>query len=330
MLAYAGMGSVAEERIDLREVVEEMRDLLRASIPRTIALQTDLDGEPAGVEADPSQLRQVVLNLITNAAEAIGDGPGRVEVSVRRIEANDSLLATHLLGEHLEPGSYVALRVRDDGGGMEEETRRRIFEPFFSTKFQGRGLGLAAVLGIVRRCQGALRIESAPGQGTAITVLLRPVALPERPAEAPTRSIETRIDGGHVLLVEDDEAARDFATTVLERAGLRVSQASDGVEGVEFFEKHLGDLQCVVLDVTMPRMDGVEAGRRMRALDADIALVLSSGYPERDAMKRFGALGITGFLEKPYEPERLVETVRSAMQRRDRDAPVEDPESTID
>ncbi len=316
MLAYAGMGSVAEERIDLREVVEELRDLLRASIPRTITLETEQDHEPAGVEVDPSQLRQVVLNLITNASEAIGAGPGCIDMSVRQSEIDEAELAGFLLGETLEPGRYVVLRVRDDGCGMDEGAQRRIFEPFYTTKFQGRGLGLAAVLGIVRRCRGALRIESAPGQGTTMTVLLRPVALPVDVALPEAPSLAAQVDGGHVLLVEDDEAAREFAATVLERAGLRVSQAADGVEGLEFFEKHRHEVQCVVLDLTMPRMDGVEAGRRMRALDAEVTLILSSGYPEQDAMKRFGALGITSFLQKPYEPHRLVDAVRDAMRSR--------------
>ncbi len=320
MLAYAGMGSVVEERIDLREVVDEMRELLRASIPSTIALHTELGDEQVGVEADPSQLRQVVLNLITNAAEAIGDGPGRIDVSVGIEDVDEAVLARSLLGETLEPGRYVVLRVRDDGCGMDDATRRRIFEPFYSTKFQGRGLGLAAVLGIVRRCRGGLGIESSPGGGTTMTVLLRPVSLPidvEAAAAASSQPpLQAEVDGGRVLLVEDDEAARDFAATVLERAGVRVYQAADGVEGLEFFEKHHHEVQCVVLDLTMPRMDGVETARRMRSVDPDVPLILSSGYPETDALKRFGALGIARFLQKPYAPRRLAEAVREAIHAR--------------
>ncbi len=320
MLAYAGMGSVVEERVDLRDVVDEMQELLRASIPSTIALEVDVSAEPVGVEADPSQLRQVVLNLITNAAEAIGDGPGRVDIHVAIEDVDRAMLADVLLGETLEPGRYVLLRVTDDGGGMEEETRRRLFEPFYSTKFQGRGLGLAAVLGIVRRYRGGLSIASAPGAGTTMTVLLPPVdwiddIASEAPA-APARPLQTDLVGGRVLLVEDDEAARDFAATVLERRGLHVDQASDGVEGLEFFEKHHHQVQCVVLDLTMPRMDGVETARRMRALDPDIPLILSSGYPEADALARFGALGIAHFLQKPYEPSALADAVRVAIHAR--------------
>lgn len=314
MLAYAGMGSVADERFDLREVVQDMGDLLRASIPSSTELEVAMEPRPAGVEADPSQLRQVVLNLITNASEAIGDRGGRIRIGVSTRDVTKPELNDFLLGETLEPGRFVVLTVADDGCGMDAETRRRIFEPFYSTKFRGRGLGLAAVMGIVRRCRGALRIESQPGEGTAITLLMQPAMLRPADSEAQQVVFEPPSAGGRVLLVEDDEAAREFAATVLERAGFGVATASDGVEALEYFEKHMHELACVVVDLTMPRMDGVETARRLRALLPDVPLVLCSGYPEGDALKRFGVLGIGCFLQKPYAPQRLVNTVRSAMR----------------
>ena len=313
MLAYAGMGSVIEERIDLREVVRDIGDLLRASIPRTTEFDIDLGAMPAGVEADPSQLRQVVLNLITNAAESIGAGGGCIAMRVETRSFDAQALEGFLLGETLHPGRFVAFTVSDDGCGMDAETRRRIFEPFFTTKFQGRGLGLAAVLGIVRRCAGGLLIESEPGEGTSITVLLRPVELVRPTLEQPPLEVEVSASGGKILLVEDDEGAREFAATVLERAGFEVVQAADGVEAMECFEKHAHEIRCVVLDLTMPRMDGVEAARRLRAMSPGLALVLCSGYPEDDAMKRFGVLGIASFLQKPYAPQRLVACVQTAL-----------------
>jgi CheY-like chemotaxis protein len=226
------------------------------------------------------------------------------------------MLSDFLLGETLEPGRFVTLEVRDDGCGMDAETRRRIFEPFFSTKFRGRGLGLAAVMGIVRRCRGALRIESEPGRGTSIILLLQPAEDVQRAPELPATVFEAAADGGRILLVEDDEAAREFAAMVLERAGFEVAQAPDGAEGLEYFEKHMHELRCVVLDLTMPRMDGVETARRLRALHPQVPIVLCSGYPESDAVKRFGVLGIGCFLQKPYAPQRLVNSVRAAMQAR--------------
>ena len=325
MLAYAGKGSLGEERIDLREVVQDMGDLLRASIPSSTELAIDMQPRAAGVEADPSQLRQVVLNLITNAAEAIGEHGGRIGVAVATRDVDGAQLSEFLLGETLEPGRFVALEVTDDGCGMDAETRRRIFEPFFSTKFRGRGLGLAAVMGIVRRCHGALRIESEPGRGTAITLLLRPADGAHPTPESPAMTFEATADGGRILLIEDDAAARDFAATVLERAGFEVAQAADGIEGLEQFEKHMHELRCVVLDLTMPRMDGVETARRLRALHPDVPLVLCSGYPEEDAVKRFGVLGIGCFLQKPYAPQRLVNSVRAAMQNRPAGTPESDP-----
>ncbi|MBW2273365.1 MAG: response regulator [Deltaproteobacteria bacterium] len=326
MLAYAGMGSVDVAKIDLRDIVQETGELLRASIPRTTELRFELGERPAIVEADSSQIRQIVLNLMTNAAEAIEDGSGKITLTICQRSVDDATRAASLFGDDLPSGACVGISVRDDGCGMDEETKRRIFEPFFSTKFRGRGLGLAAVLGIVRRCHGALGIESEPGAGTTMTVLFPAaeagMAPVRRAGEAPVSSTGS----GLVMLVEDDDAAREFASLVLERAGFEVLRAADGVEALELFDKHAASVRCVVLDLTMPRMDGEETYRQLAARSSDVPVILCSGYPECDAVARFGSLGLAGFLEKPYEPQSLVRSVSVACAEHGQgDAPCEAP-----
>lgn len=314
MLAYAGQAAFETAPLDLAETVEEIGDLFAASIAKKVTLRYDFEPDLPLVNADATQIRQVILNLITNASEAIGDRRGTILVSTRAVICDRAALDAADLSEDLEPGRHVRLRVKDDGCGMNEETRRRFFEPFFSTKFAGRGLGMAAVLGIVRSHRGAIRVESVVGQGTSISLLFP--ALPrdtERPRPAPTPAPGWR-GSGTILLVDDEEDARELGSLVLERAGFRVLTASDGEEGVSLFERHADEIACVVLDLTMPRLDGGETHRRLRALRPGVPVVLCSGYPEREAIERFTGLGLSGFLKKPYTPEELVDRVRVALE----------------
>jgi PAS domain S-box-containing protein len=313
MLAYAGMGSFVIEPTDLKVVVEEMHELLRASIPATITLRTLPTVALPAVEADASQLRQVVLNLITNAAESIGDRPGHIELQIETQEYDRESLDRAQFGDQLAPGRYVTLRVTDDGEGMDEETRRRLFEPFFTTKFKGRGLGLAAVLGIVRSHRGALLIESESGQGAAISIILPALDGPIILDESIVDEVEPWRGSGTVLLVEDDEAAREVGNLILTRAGFKVLEARDGMEAIDLFSLYANEVRCVVLDLTMPRMDGEEAQRKLREIRPDVPVILCSGYPEHDAVLRFAGLGLAGFLQKPYLPQHMIERVRVAI-----------------
>lgn len=224
-------------------------------------------------------------------------------------------LAGMNFGDNLEPGHYVILTVEDTGCGMDDATQRRIFEPFYTTKFTGRGLGLSAVIGIVRGHGGGIRIESNPGLGTLISVAF-PASDTEIVKEATVRSDADWKGSGKVLVVEDEESARELAVIVLKRTGFEVLEAEDGLQGVKVFRENKSDIRCVLLDLAMPNMDGDEAHREIRKLSADVPTILCSGYPEQDAVSRFSDLNPSGFIEKPYSPETLVARVREAVERK--------------
>jgi PAS domain S-box-containing protein len=318
LLAYAGKGRFVVEPLDLSRLVEEMAHLLSAAISKKAVLRYDLAEELPAVEADATQLRQVAMNLITNASEALGDDSGLITVRTGVMEADRAYLAGTWAGDALEPGPYVYLEVADTGGGMDEETRARIFDPFFTTKFTGRGLGLAGVLGIVRSHEGAIRVETEPGRGTTVTVLLAGTAVTP---EAPDRSLgppAAANDGATVLVVDDEETVRAVARAVLERSGFTVLTASDGREGIEVFTAHSAEIDAVLLDMTMPAMSGPEVFAQLRAVRPDARVVLSSGYTEEDTRRRLPAGDIAGFIQKPYRPAQLVEAMHEAIATLDR------------
>jgi PAS domain S-box-containing protein len=318
LLAYSGKGHFVKERVQLSDVVREMAHLLEVSISKRCALELRFAPELPAVEADVAQLRQVVMNLIINAAEAIGDRQGRISLSTGEVEVAPGA-SMGPLEEELAPGPHVYLEVRDDGAGMCPAVRERIFDPFFTTKFTGRGLGLAAVLGIVRGHRGAVRVESEPGRGTSFRVLL-PIAAPcvravdgTPPCELPTPPA-----GGTILVVDDDETVRRVARAVLEREGYIVLLARDGSEAVELFGREATRVRLVLLDLTMPGMDGKETFQALRALRPDVPVLLSSGYEEHETTSRFAGAGLAGFVHKPYSRDRLLRAVAQAMRRAQR------------
>jgi CheY-like chemotaxis protein len=303
------------ERLCPNRLVLEMSALLRVSIPKKVELHYDLADNLPPVQADKVQLQQVVMNLITNAAEAIGTQIGTITLETRVSRNAGREPIEGLQGDPLAPGEYVRITVSDTGAGMDTATLRRIFEPFFTTKFTGRGLGLAAVLGIVRGHHGALSVTSAPGQGTVFSVYL-PVAPgrvettsePEAPVASAARS-------GTILLVDDEEYVRRLAERALTRRGYRVLLANDGAEAVEAFRKERRNIDLVVLDLTMPVMDGRQAMDAIRAIDPSVKVVLSSGFAEHDLSTR-GESGDAIFLQKPYLPSQLLEVVAEAVGQR--------------
>ena len=307
MLAYAGKVPIDTKAIELDEIVEEIGELLRASIPSSTLIRYSFDKEVPCLRGDASQVRQVALNLMTNASESIGENGGEIMLRVQTTEYDSAGLAEMEFSEALEPGPYVVLTVSDTGCGMDGSIRTKIFEPFYTTKFAGRGLGLAAVVGIVRGHGGALRIESEIGQGSSISVIF-PALDGAAATEADVAGDESRPWRGamKVLLVEDEEAARELARIVLERSGIEVVEATDGVEALAIFRLQPEIFDCVLLDLTMPNMDGVETYARLQKIRPDIPVILCSGYPESAAYARFADLGLSGFLKKPYEPEELI------------------------
>jgi len=314
MLAYSGRGRFQVRLVDLSSLVGEIATLLDVSIPKKVTLVRRLpDGLP-GVHADVAQVQQVVLNLITNAAEAIGEEQGVIEIRTGSTTVDHAQLEALLGGEQMTSGDYVYLEVEDNGCGMDEKTRERIFEPFYTTKFTGRGLGLAAVLGIVRGHRGSIHVDSTPGTGTKVRVLFPAVT---QDAEVPTGAElpppTQSAAGGMVLVADDERSVREVCRRILERAGFTVVTASDGVEAVELFRTSAQEIAVVLLDLTMPRMDGAEALVQMLKIDPGARVIVTSGYSEDELAERIPAGSAVGFVQKPFRRSALVEAILQAL-----------------
>jgi len=299
------------EPLSVSRLVEEMGQLLEGVVSGKAALIYDLADDLPPVDADIAQLSQVVMNLITNAAEAVREGAGRITLRTGIVEA-EKVDCRYVVGaDEPESGSYVFFEVVDDGCGMEVETQSKIFDPFFTTKFTGRGLGLAAALGIVRSHDGFIEIDSAVGRGTRFRVLF-PVA-EERAAVAVdpwVTPIEDWRGSGTVLVVDDDEGVRELLNATLCRAGFSVLLARDGREGVDLFRRHSDEIRAVVLDRTMPDIGGEDAFDEIRRIRPDVRIMLISGYSEERAAWHFIDKGLDAFLHKPFEPRALLERIR--------------------
>ncbi len=317
MLAYSGRGRFVSQAIDLRDLIAELGHMLDVSISKKVSLCYQLSESLPAIEADPTQIRQVIMNLIINASEAIGEGEGVITISVGAGDYDREALADMAVHGDMVAGRYVFLTVQDNGCGMDEETAGRVFDPFFTTKFTGRGLGLAAASGIVRGHKGGIKIESEPGKGTAFTVLLPAVdrAVDRLPAASGGDMLWRRT--GTILLADDERIVRDIARKILERIGFRVLVAKDGAEVVKLFREADGKqgipIDCVILDLTMPKKNGAEAFREIRAIRQDVPVILSSGFNEQEVVQRFAGVNFSGFLHKPYHVKELAEKVRAAL-----------------
>ncbi|HVB38394.1 MAG TPA: ATP-binding protein, partial [Vicinamibacterales bacterium] len=316
MLAYSGKGRFVIQPLDLSNLVHEMAHLLHSVISKKAELRFDFADELPAVNGDVSQIRQIVMNLITNASDAIGEENGTITIRTGMVRVDPQYLADTYVNEALPDGPYVFVEVSDTGCGMDAATRARIFDPFFTTKFTGRGLGLAAVLGIVRGHHGAIKVYSEPGLGTTFKVLLPAAAEAALAMNVAAPPREAWHSGGLVLVVDDEEGVRTVAQGVLERCGFDVLEAGDGHEGVEVFRAHAADIRAVLLDMTMPRMSGVEALREIRQIRRDVPVILSSGYSEADAIDhfRFGGDELSGFIQKPYAAAGLVDKLRQVLE----------------
>jgi PAS domain S-box-containing protein len=314
MLAYSGKGRFTLQAVDLSRMAEETANLLRTVIPKQTSIQFYLQSDLPAIEADPGQIRRIVMNLITNAAEAIGEGGGVVGVSTGVVDADRTYLSGTYFDDHLPSGRYTYLEVSDSGCGMSPETQMKIFDPFFTTKFTGRGLGLAAVVGIVRAHHGALKVSSQPGLGSTFRLLFpatdrKEEVRAEQPAEG--RAEQSR---GTVLVVDDELGMRNLAGAILEKSGFTVLTACDGSDAMRIFQEHAGEVVAIVLDLTMPVMNGEEAAAALRRIRAGVPIILSSGYSEQEVSARFAGEGLAGFLKKPYQPAELTEALRRALE----------------
>ncbi|HEX7085024.1 MAG TPA: ATP-binding protein [Vicinamibacterales bacterium] len=312
LLAYAGRGQHVVTRVNLSSLVQELSTLLLAALSKHARLEQRLDPGVPDVLGDPAQITQVVMNLLTNASEAVGEDPGVVSVRTRLVHLLRPVLDGLYLGSDLPEGPYVSLEVADTGHGMSAETVARIFDPFFTTKFTGRGLGLAAVLGIVRTHRGALDVETAEGIGTTFRIYLPAVQMTQAAVPPPELARRGQA-GGLVLVVDDEPAVRLVARRFLERWGFEVVEAENGVKAVELAE-HLGDrLRLALVDLTMPYQDGRATLHALREWRADLPVVLMSGYTEQAAGGEVDRGRHVGFVQKPFTATQLRRVVEEAL-----------------
>jgi nitrogen-specific signal transduction histidine kinase/CheY-like chemotaxis protein len=308
LLAYSGRGKFVIQAVDLSLLTLDIQGLIQTSIPRTVELKLDLPAGLPSLVADVAQVQQLIMNLVINAAEAVGDAPGTVTITTGVQEIDDQ----YINANPIAPGRYVFLEVRDTGSGMDEETIRKIFDPFFTTKFEGRGLGLAAVLGIVRGHKGSISVESNPGLGSIFKVLFPAAEEMAEPSEE--REVSPEFAGsGVILVVDDEEGVRHTAAAVLKGRGYSILEASNGQEAIEIFQQHSSQIALVLLDLSMPIMSGEDCLRQLKQIKPDLLVLLSSGFSESEATHRFQASGIKDFLQKPYTAAHLIELVRSVL-----------------
>jgi PAS domain S-box-containing protein len=314
LLAYAGKGRFVVQRASINRLIDETTHLLQVSISKKAALHFHFDPDLPAVVVDLTQIRQVLMNLVMNASDAIGDCNGAISISTGVLHADRAYLDTTYMAPDIPAGEYVYIDVSDTGGGMGAETQARIFEPFFTTKFTGRGLGLAAVLGIVRGHKGALKVYSELGKGSSFKLLL-PVA----PSASESSSAQQRerarpfSSSGAVLVVDDEAAVRDVASNLLRDLGFRTLLAEDGNAALAVYREHAGEIVCVLMDLTMPGLDGRETLRELRRIQPDVRVLLMSGYNEQEAISGFVGRGVAGFLQKPFTSKDLEQRLHSLL-----------------
>lgn len=311
MLAYSGKGKFVIEPIDLNRLVVEMTHMLQVSISKKAVLRFNFAESLPSVDADATQLRQIIMNLVINASEAIGNKSGVIAINTGCMQCDKKYLNSGWLNEQIAEGLYVWLEIADTGCGMDKDTVSKIFDPFFTTKFTGRGLGMAAVLGIVRGHKGAIRVYSEPGRGSTFKVLL-PAG--EKPKELfnENNQRQTAWKGtGTVLLVDDEETVIGIGSEMLKELGFDVLTAMDGREALELFRQNQDNICCIILDLTMPHLDGEQTFRELRQIRHDVKVIMSSGYNEQEINQRFAGKGLAGFIQKPYKLSTLKETIQN-------------------
>jgi len=311
MLAYSGKGKFVVRPLNLSEMVEEITHLLEVSLDKGVVIKYALARTLPLVEADEAQMQQLIMNLVTNANEAIEGKSGVISISTGVMHA-DAAYLLDCYGDHPLPGRYAYVEVSDTGCGMDAETQAKIFDPFFTTKFTGRGLGMSAVLGIVRGHQGALKLYSEPGKGTTFKYLIP--ATGELNDEE-MQHIEDDQWRGHgvVLVVDDEETVRETAMMMLEDMGFATIGAENGVEALEIYRKRQDQIDVILMDLTMPKMGGEDCFRELRRINPAVRVVLSSGYNEQDAIQHFTGKHLAGFIQKPVSPDRLKHAMHEAM-----------------
>ena len=317
MLAYSGKGRFTVRPVNLSRMLRDIARLLEVSIARNAVLQYELDEHLPTVEADATQMQQVLMNLVMNASDALADASGRIVLRTGVAEVGERELAANCSGEDLPPGRYVFVEVEDSGCGMGKEVVKRLFDPFFTTKFTGRGLGMSAVLGIVRGHHGAITVDSTEGVGTRFRVLLPPSGEQEV-VEVETEDVDDWRGQGVVLVVDDEENVRESAAAMLEEMGFRTLLAADGEDALEMIREYEAEISLVLLDMTMPRLDGRGCFERLRRMNPHPRVLICSGYAESDVLGSFADAEPDGFVAKPYRFEALRVAVKAVLaEKRD-------------
>lgn len=314
LLAYSGRGQFVIEAFDLELLVTEMGQLLEVSKPANTKIVFDMDGSQPVVEGDVTQIRQIVMNLITNAGDAIGDNSGTITISTSSLDLDEDSVKDLDLSDPMPPGHYACIQVEDNGAGMDASTKQKIFDPFFTTKQSGRGLGLSAVLGIVKGHKGSISIVSEPGDGTIIKILLP--SSNTSPLSLADQEYTNRFSGeGKVLFADDEPEIRKLARVFLSKFGFDVIEANDGLEAIELFRQHKGELRLAILDVMMPGKTGLEVYDVISAESPDLPVIISTGYNENETIRRVANQEQTAFLKKPYTARTLQDMVNKVLNK---------------
>ncbi len=319
MLAYSGKGTFQIIRLSINEIIQEMTHLLEISISKNAVIKYNLHNDLPSIEADPSQIRQIIMNLVTNASDAMDRTSGVISITTNLMECDREYLSTTFMNDQLPDGKYVYLEVSDNGNGMDEETLSKLFDPFFTTKATGRGLGLSAVLGIIRGHRGTVKVYSELGKGTSFKILIPSVEGEPEQISISSESEQDVSRKGILLLVDDESSIRDIGKTMLEKTGYTVITASDGREALDIFRERHEEIDCVILDLTMPHMDGEETFREMRRVQNDVCVIISSGYNSQDVTQRFIGKGLAGFIQKPYRLSELTAKLKEVIDSSSKD-----------
>ncbi|HTP60300.1 MAG TPA: response regulator, partial [Spirochaetia bacterium] len=313
IFAYTGKGRLQVQALDLNDILRELQEMIRISISRRAEIHYELPSLLPPVEADPAQVRQAVMNLVINASEALGEERGTIRLQTGFTDCDEAYLHSFWEGEPLPAGRYVYLEVADTGCGMDAATRSRIFDPFFTTKFTGRGLGLAAVMGIVRGHKGAIKVSSEPGKGSTFRLLFPAGRASAQTIARRETSCQEWQGKATILLVDDEEGVRDVGRQMIEHLGFCVMTAGGGVEALATVSEHRDDIACVILDLTMPSMDGEEVFQEMRKLAPEMKIVLSSGFNQQTVTQQWAGKDLAGFIQKPYNLSTLESTLKEVL-----------------
>ncbi len=316
MLAYSGKGKFHICTMDLAAMVSEHVGLFNVSLPKNVTLTTHLPSTPVYVNGDPSQIEQIIMNLIINGGEAVGEKRGVVSITLSAVTLGTEELARYSRIAHttMHEGSYASLEVTDSGIEMSQETLVKIFDPFFTTKFTGRGLGLSAMLGIVQGHKGGIAVESTEGGGTTFRIVLPSVAAPAPVQVSAAIGIRTQTMAATILVIDDEPNIAGMAVEMLETENYQTLVELNPLRGIELYKQRRSDIGAVLLDLTMPEMSGKEVVDALRAIDPGVKIIITSGYSQEEVTRKIGAAEVSGFIQKPYRLQTLLSIVQRVLE----------------